>query len=139
MTEPTTRCPFDPDCTCVYPETCGGFDVKQCELETCACCEGGGHEHQCTGCIDCDEGEDDGDVEGVPTIRLRCPCCFKTVMRERADWDPPNAATIEILCPRCTGGDFDLVCYLDADGKEILPTDEAIDANRQHSPNERPS
>ena len=55
-------------------------------------------------------------------ITLVCPSCRK---RERSDrvrlLDPPNAATLMLICFDCDDGDFHAPVYLDKDGEEIWP------------------
>ena len=54
-------------------------------------------------------------------IHLLCPKCGRKQSnnpREEA-YDPPNAAVIQIQCPKCNGGDFDSEMYFDSKGNEI--------------------
>jgi len=58
-------------------------------------------------------------------IYLRCPRCgTKRSNMTRSDIDPEGAVLAELLCPRCTGGDFGGDTeYFDADGAHVVRTE----------------
>jgi C4-type Zn-finger protein len=55
----------------------------------------------------------------LETIRLTCPECGKALDTERADYDPPNAVSMEMKCEECNYGGFENIHYFDATGNEV--------------------
>lgn len=56
----------------------------------------------------------------VDRILLWCPECEMRYVADRVDTDYPEATLLEMRCPECVGGDFDLSTYYDAKGNEVL-------------------
>lgn len=52
-------------------------------------------------------------------ITLECPGCHQKRTVERDETDPANCARIVTSCPECNHGDFALVDYYDAEGRQI--------------------
>lgn len=52
-------------------------------------------------------------------IQLRCPKCDRRMTVERAPYDYPEAARIEIVCWDHDDGDFHESQYFDRNGKHI--------------------
>jgi len=52
-------------------------------------------------------------------VRLLCPGCGRRQLAKRDETDPPGTHTVRVHCPKCNGGDFDEVFYLDAAGNEL--------------------
>lgn len=52
-------------------------------------------------------------------VKLECPKCKRTLTVERDETDPANCARIVTSCPECNRGDFALVDYFDAEGRQI--------------------
>lgn len=53
-------------------------------------------------------------------IVLWCPGCNLLYITDKIDTDYPEAAVLEMRCPECVGGDFDLSTYYDSKGNEVL-------------------
>lgn len=53
------------------------------------------------------------------TIEVRCPRCKRKATSPRAEWDYPEAVLLEVDCPDCNRGDFDMPVYFDAAGDEV--------------------
>lgn len=56
----------------------------------------------------------------MDTVVLRCPNCSRESVAERDALDPEEAAVVEIICPGCDRGDFNVPTFWAADGSEIL-------------------
>ena len=53
-------------------------------------------------------------------IHLRCPKCGrKQANQGRQAGDPPKAVLMELLCPECVNGNFDMSTYRDGDYNEV--------------------
>jgi hypothetical protein len=53
------------------------------------------------------------------TVTLECKKCKKKKRVESDPTDPKGTARVLMLCPDCNPGDFDVLYYFDAAGKEI--------------------
>lgn len=61
-------------------------------------------------------------------MKLLCPFCKQVTAYERQASDgyiPAACATILLCCPRCDDGDFHEESYLDADGRDLPPLEDA--------------
>lgn len=58
-------------------------------------------------------------------VRLTCPKCRKVRLVDRDETDPPDAATVVVMCPPCNPGDFDTPTYFDRLGREVFWKNEA--------------
>jgi len=56
-------------------------------------------------------------------ITLTCPCCDTKMQVAREDTDPPESATVIMVCLHCDDGDFHSPRFENADGFEIPPVD----------------
>lgn len=57
-------------------------------------------------------------------VTMRCPTCKLEKQAPRDATDPKGTAVVVCLCPECAGGDFSLVDYFDANGKQLdVPSD----------------
>ena len=54
-------------------------------------------------------------------VTLECPHCGRTRETPRDPTDPPATARVRTKCDRCDDGDFALVDYFDAEGRQVLP------------------
>jgi hypothetical protein len=59
------------------------------------------------------------DHKPPPRVMLECTRCKRTKSAALDATDPPGCATIKMLCPECSKGDFSLVDYFDNDGRQI--------------------
>ena len=58
---------------------------------------------------------------GREMVILECPQCERIGTSKPNPTDPARTAKVRMLCPECGKGDFSLVSYFDADGKQLLP------------------
>lgn len=71
--------------------------------------------------------------ESSATILLTCSSCGRREVAERQAHDPARAVELNFQnCDRCDRGDFEMLAYYDADGREVMedPAD-AIRAARE--------
>jgi hypothetical protein len=54
-------------------------------------------------------------------VILECPQCGGIGTSKQNPTDPDGTAKVRMLCPECAKGDFSLVSYFDANGKQLLP------------------
>ena len=54
-------------------------------------------------------------------VTLVCNGCGQRKRAPKDETDPKDTAEVHVRCPKCNGGDFDLIEYFDAHGRQILP------------------
>ena len=57
-------------------------------------------------------------------VTIKCPECGRRDRTPAQDTDPEGTSLIELLCEKCSGGDFAEPTYFNASGKELPPTPE---------------